>query len=224
MRLEQSTMQWEEESVDGSDANLGDIDGFRIDDAGRAVAVTSNNKLVRRNDAGHWSKDALSLPSGSVGDYIVHGSHIWLLTHHSSSKKSEIHHYDGTEWRTEIGRPYVEGKWPALLRLLRFSNTDLWAVGSGTVVRYDGTWWSDFEIDILPKGEPLGRIWGTSPNDLWLAATGGVIYYFDGTEWVERPYPGLGSIFSVEYHDGSALVVGLDRQRGARRAGLAGAL
>ncbi len=54
----------------------------------------------------------------------------------------------------------------------------------GTVLRYDGKTWT--RVDIGATG-PLYAVWGTSPNNVFVTASGNVLFHYDGQQWVKIP-------------------------------------
>lgn len=56
---------------------------------------------------------------------------------------------------------------------------DLWAVGNGTILRFNGTAWST-----TTTGFVLRSVWGASPTDVW-AASNGAMLRFNGSTWAQ---------------------------------------
>jgi len=65
----------------------------------------------------------------------------------------------------------------------------------------------EWNIDTITSFNPLYRLWGSSPTDLWAITSGNPnenIYHFDGTQWVTGTYFILYapySIFGFEYNN-----------------------
>jgi len=102
-----------------------------------------------------------------------------------------------------------------------FAPDDYWALGStGTVLRYDGTVWTERMVSNLPR---FGDMWGRAPNDIWLAG-GDELWHYDGQTWslhsaVHTP-PGLelfgihgdgANIWAVGGTDGTTLRADMPR-------------
>ena len=54
------------------------------------------------------------------------------------------------------------------------------ASGPGKVARFDGGRWTVATID---TAGPLEALWGSGPDDVWAAGTGGALVHFDGAAW-----------------------------------------
>lgn len=61
------------------------------------------------------------------------------------------------------------------------SPSDVWAVGTASVIRYDGVAWTTQPT----PGKPYRAIWGSAANDIWVAGVSAAIAHFDGTTWSE---------------------------------------
>ncbi|HZD05030.1 MAG TPA: hypothetical protein VE173_08930, partial [Longimicrobiales bacterium] len=66
------------------------------------------------------------------------------------------------------------------------SARDVFAVGSGGVLHYDGSGWS--RMPTPPHGGLLG-VWGSSGDDVFALGIGGVILHYDGAGWRRMPAP-----------------------------------
>lgn len=83
---------------------------------------------------------------------------------------------------TRLGWRLVQSPTTATLSSMWASSpTDVWALGSGTLVRYDGTAWTRPQT---PSQAYFG-IWGSAPNDIWMAGGSSKIAHYDGTTWTE---------------------------------------
>jgi len=108
-------------------------------------------------------------------------------------------HWDGTSWNlvklpTSIGLNYTAYCVPTAI--IAFSPNDIW-LASGGVHRFDGKtitqsyWINNFpgNTGILDPGQFIGKLWGTSDNNLYAVATKGGIAHFDGTNWQKLSSP-----------------------------------
>jgi hypothetical protein len=69
--------------------------------------------------------------------------------------------------------------------------SDVWAVGDGNAVHFDGNTWSN---DVtLPTRQSLFGVWGSSASDVWAVGAGAVILHFDGATWSTSPSPAGGA-------------------------------
>jgi hypothetical protein len=109
-------------------------------------------------------------------------------------------HYDGTTWS-----PMASGTTLPLQCVWGSSGSDVYAVGVGTIIYFDGSAWSN--VPNVPEAGNVNfdGVWGTSPSDV--LAVGGdqssgraVIMHYNGTMW------------SVQWTAGASL--GLSQLRG----------
>jgi hypothetical protein len=56
------------------------------------------------------------------------------------------------------------------------SATNIWAVGYGTLLHYDGQAWSKVELPASNLG--LQGIWGSSASDIWAVGAAGVVLHY----------------------------------------------
>lgn len=145
----------------------------------------------------HWDGTSWSLATSlsNAELYSVSGcgaSDVW-----ASGTDGALVHWDGTQWTAA-----QSGTTNVLTDVWCGSANDAWAVGSagaplydgtGIVLRYDGASWSNV---VLPDGGPsFSAVWGTGPNDVWLAGGVGVdteapapdpngyLIHYDGAAW-----------------------------------------
>ena len=83
------------------------------------------------------------------------------------------------------------------------SSSDAWAVGDGdTVLRWDGTSWTQVSLPGSQYSYSLNAVDALSPSDVWAVGTEGssspllsetLIMHWDGTGWTQVPSPGPSS-------------------------------
>ena len=89
-----------------------------------------------------------------------------------------IVHYDGTAWKdVDLGDASTVND---LHAVWGSSQTDVWAVGTSTILHFDGSTWSP--APGTPASGFLSGLWGTGQTDVW-AVGGATILHFDGTAW-----------------------------------------
>ena len=91
--------------------------------------------------------------------------------------KGTVLHYNGKEWQKLD--PGVDFD---LTDMCCLDSTDIWIVGKGGVLHFDGTQWS---LDTLELGDSPS-IYFTSPQDGWIATpmgSDGWVYHYDGERW-----------------------------------------
>src|SRR5882757_6161951 len=68
------------------------------------------------------------------------------------------------------------------------SASNVWAVGDGTILHYDGATWAPVAGG---SGDALFGIWGSSASDVWAVGNDGgqtpVILHYDGASWSSVP-------------------------------------
>ena len=89
-------------------------------------------------------------------------------------------------WTPEVvTTPYVEdfgGVWGT-------SATNVWVAGLRRVMNWDGSAWTDTELNALFTG-PRQHLAGTAPDDVWVS--GQRVASFDGSQWTELGAPNVG--------------------------------
>ena len=70
--------------------------------------------------------------------------------------------------------------------------SDVWAVGSGGIVHWDGSAWTAVLSGIGPSG-----IWGSGASDVWAVGGSGIILHWDGSAWASVPSCTTGYLFGV---------------------------
>ncbi|MCA9276502.1 MAG: hypothetical protein KDA29_10795 [Phycisphaerales bacterium] len=128
-----------------------------------------------------------------------------------------IVHWDGTQWTLDDSLPFLERS--TFNDVEAIAHDDAWAVGykSGNgsnqpmIVHYDGTGWSEIDLEPLPgAGGLLRGIAARSPDDIYAMGAfedaGGnnqlLIYHFDGASWTNvsnsaAPTGGFGQQYMV---------------------------
>lgn len=61
-----------------------------------------------------------------------------------------------------------------------FSNDDIYAVGYRVIMHFDGSEWTQKTFSLLS----LNAVWGSGPQDVYVAGGLGRILHYDGTDWV----------------------------------------
>jgi photosystem II stability/assembly factor-like uncharacterized protein len=87
-------------------------------------------------------------------------------------------YFDGTACRE------MDNTGASLNALCGFGPSQVYAVGLGVVMHYNGSSW--ISIRENPQ-EILHDIWGTSPNNLYAVGDAGTVLHYDGATWQEMP-------------------------------------
>ena len=121
-------------------------------------------------DGAKWKSSSSNL--GEVGHLISIGgsssADVWAF-----GVRGLALHWDGKRWsRVDIGRTdTLVGVWGA-------ASDDLWAVGAGVVLHFDGSTWSEVSgFDHTFEG-----VCGTASNDVWLHGRS-ALFHWDGSTW-----------------------------------------
>jgi photosystem II stability/assembly factor-like uncharacterized protein len=168
--------------VGGQYLNLNDV---WTDAPDNAWAVGDMGTILHFN-GGRWTDE--SDPSiTDLGLEAIGGTRANL---YAVGFRGIILHYDGTAWR-DISHGGI----------VRESLTDIWAMGNeafavgaaGSIVHITGT-----TPRLMASGttKPLYGIWGTAPNDLFVAGSKGALLHYDGARWSPMQSPDTTSYFS----------------------------
>jgi hypothetical protein len=129
---------------------------------------------------------------------------IWVVGD-NENLSANIFHYDGARWSpfpAISGRPYRV----SYASVFGFSANNVYAVGlrgyynprpgvlyedSSFIAHFNGTSWN---VESVPPGRGLLRVWGSSPNNIWAAGDYGTLLHFDGQAWTKVPFDSLQSI------------------------------
>ena len=155
-------------------------------------ASALNLKRVRKSGNSYFFQEPLECVDGCRALTAVHGV-----------SKDEV-------WTVgEIGSAYRisnADKAPALLTLKAFDSrtfatlngvwangtADVWAVGTGGVIRhYTGAADDRFEIIASPVTTDLRAVWGSSGSDVWAVGDEAVVLHYDGKAWSRVPVGSL---------------------------------
>jgi hypothetical protein len=84
----------------------------------------------------------------------------------SASDAAAIYHFDGASWSPMTVPPVGP-----LLDVWGVSTTDVYAVGAGTMLHFDGQVWSE----VQSVSQRLAGVWGSSAADVFTVGSGGTI-------------------------------------------------
>jgi len=91
----------------------------------------------------------------------------------------------GDAWKREsdpdLGAYDYYGVWAA-------APGDVWAVGNGRIVRFDGADWTAVPHP-APAGVRLRSVWGAGPGTIWAVGDSGTILYWNGSSWTSQRLP-----------------------------------
>ncbi|MBN2196165.1 MAG: hypothetical protein JW751_25340 [Polyangiaceae bacterium] len=105
---------------------------------------------------------------------------------------SVLFHWNGSRWSTdEWFASWPDDSWgpPRELRALWGAKSDdVWGVGSGGIVHYDGSVWSRWSTTELTVGD-LRDVHGSGEHDVWTVGANGALLHWDGLAWREHLAP-----------------------------------
>lgn len=166
---------------------------FGIGGSGNSVLAVGENTTVLEFDGSQWNK--LTLPwSMEPHLYGVWGlsSDDYYIAGGGSFTTGAIMHNKSNQWANE--------KSGAFRKVWGTSTDNVYALGSGGVFHFDGTGWSP--VDVGYTSYHFYSIWGTGPNDVYIAAFSGptdLILHYDGTTWTNMlDGSGFSSLFTHE--------------------------
>jgi hypothetical protein len=84
----------------------------------------------------------------------------------ASDDRAVIYHFDGTNW-SPMPAPLAG----PLLEVWGFSGADVYAVGVGTILHYDGQSWTEAQA----VTHRLAGVWGSSPTSVFAVGSSGTI-------------------------------------------------
>lgn len=141
-----------------------------------------------------------AIPQGGIGSVnsitVISETDVWIVGSRLGGQSWTLR-WDGTALQTV---PSPGGR---LFDVDPINANDIWAVGSFTVIRWNGTAW--LPVPNAPSGAHFSSVAAIAPNDVWATATlttcgpfSGcsaidALYHFDGAQWAIVPVPGAGN-------------------------------
>ena len=134
-----------------------------------------------------WTVDTLAYP----GDYqtlmddmwAISSDEVYVVGHNSTSRV--MYRFNGERWSNVKLNKSEGGTIPGsktLHGIYGFGPGDVWAVGDRNgdplVIHFNGREWREVEV---PPGNRLSKVWGSSPDDVWIAGVNGTLFHYDGT-------------------------------------------
>ncbi len=98
---------------------------------------------------------------------------------------------------------------PRLLTVRGRSDTDVWAVGgdAGPIVKHwDGTEWTDPEVDPYCVSRPMNGVWTAPDSPVWFAGMFGNVGGLDGDTWICPDYPPTQEHFHAAWPHGDEVL------------------
>jgi len=147
------------------------------------VWAVGDEGVTLHYDGSSWKQVAENKDETLLGIWVDNKTDIWVSG--IDDDVSVIRHYDGKKWDDAD----VSGA-TSLWETWGSSGTDVWMVGTdhkgqGFILQGNGK-----HFERLPfEGGSLRAIWGTGPNEVFVAAYDGPIYAYDGKtkKWTQSP-------------------------------------
>jgi hypothetical protein len=101
-----------------------------------------------------------------------------------------------------------------LFGIFAFGPSDVWAVGgapneqSGAIYRHDGTAWTQLDVPAEVENVSFFKVWGDTPDDVWIVGVGGVALHWDGAALAPVPVPLGRPLFTVHGRGSDVYAVG----------------
>lgn len=133
---------------------------------------------LRRWDGSGWSMTMTSLGLSDVNGTGM--GNVWAVggtvggSGTGETPRSAILRLQGTTWMETM-----PGSMGQLHGVWAIAPNDVWAVGEGTILHFDGSAWSDGSAGAKPM--TLYAVWASGPRDVW--AVGSRVLHWNGTGW-----------------------------------------
>lgn len=150
----------------------------------RDVWVFTLDGLGHHYDGTRWTDVAMPSEGYSATGYGT--SNLWV-----GASAGRLMNYDGTRWTITPTRDAA-----APIRGIYIAGSDRVALVSSSAVQFwDG---ARFTVTLMPTWLPRA-VWGTGPNDIWVAGTPGCAYArWNGATWTAGTVPGCsGGIAAI---------------------------
>ena len=180
------------------DAALLSISGTTTDDVWAVGADAGDGPLVVHWDGSAWSTEE----TGTSGDlwwvHLVGTTEAWMV-----GAGGRVLHLDRTtgSYSEEVLDDAITffGVWTGGDGVVWAVGGDISAGGSSPALwRRDESGWAEQPLpaeaqDVLA----LYKVWGSSPDDVWICGANGLLLHWDGVEWASTPSPSARTLFTV---------------------------
>ncbi|CAN5693090.1 hypothetical protein BH11MYX1_BH11MYX1_15380 [soil metagenome] len=157
---------WSREEVSGAGIYT-DVHGTAVDD----VWLVSSGGTIDHYDGTAW----VSARTGSAHWAAVYGltrNVAWAL-----DSTGTLAVWNGHAWVDGPSAPFGGAPYSDIWAS---SASDLFAVGNGSIVHFDGASWTTMASG---ANVPLSDVWGSGPGDVWAVGYDGTILHYDGNAW-----------------------------------------
>jgi hypothetical protein len=182
---------------------------------GRVAAGEVVGESMRANCV--WQKLPFASPVGKARVWdvaIVSSDNAWLVGSRPSSAtafEAVIEHWDGRTWKA-VASPHSHASRNHVSPLESISasgSSDVWAVGPGGAIHYNGRKWAAVPVPRDTNDDPVSVV-ARAPGDVWVATEWGLTHW-DGRRWRRATAPaflsdGLGKIWDIAAVDRSETI------------------
>jgi len=177
----------------GTTLQLSAVHGTAPDD----VWAVGESGIILHYDGKVWAKEPRDPNTNLLGVWTGERDNVWVAGIATDDNLGYLRHWDGSLWEgLEI--PVATSLW----EVWGTDSTNVWMVGTsvqgmGLVLKGApsqgdaGHPVMNFEA-LEYTGSSLRGVWGTSPDDVWVAEYEGTIQEWDGTSWHSDTAPATG--------------------------------
>jgi hypothetical protein len=147
--------------------------------APREIWGAIGGTLLQRNAQSNWTKLVASPEMAITGFWGAGRRDVWAVGG-GDPQTGVIVRWDGERW-TEVNRSDV----PLGFRDIDGTSTaDIWAVGRGTIMHFDGAVWTAADVGGVVPSEFVTnvRVAAAAPDDVWVAM-GRRLLHWNGASW-----------------------------------------
>jgi hypothetical protein len=156
---------------------------FSLDNDHNYAVLANNDHDVWIGGAyrsAHWNGTAFTMFE-DLDDvrafWAASGADAWAV-----GEYGRLSHFNGTFW-TDVSNPAAGTD---LFGVAGTTSSDVWAIGHGLLLHYDGHDWTKVDAGIGPY-EDWSTIVAIAPDDVWIAGESQNLRHFDGTTWTAFP-------------------------------------
>lgn len=102
---------------------------------------------------------------------------------------------------TGLPDPRLHGVWGA-------DANNVFAVGDGVVLRWNGTAWEQQTLPAAVASASFRGVWGRNASDVYAVGLGGAMVHYDGSGWAIGPYTGTSDLYAVTGNETDVIAVG----------------
>lgn len=133
------------------------------------VWAVGNTGQILKYGSTAWTSFSSGTQENLTAIWAASPTSIWVG---GGSTGGVMRHYDGFNWSEQTNFARIRGLWGS-------GNSDVWAVGASSVLRWNGTNWSA----IPSVTDVYEAVSGTGPGDVWAVGGSGAIGHWNGTSW-----------------------------------------